>query len=218
MYDTETCIKENTKAASANNNNCNEQTPKESEWSQVKVTNKGKIQDVALKNQKFQSTNSFSLLQFEKIDNRNHQAIPIESPSPPHKRFKQTGSKSKSTAINLQELRKTVKEVENCELAKAIQRAKDEEKESESKAIIEKNKDEENKNANTGLSISVVDNIDSEKSQSFPLLDFHDPSIGKCESNYNFCIKNQSNKNNVINMNNEGYPKEETNRSTDSQD
>eukprot|EP00122_Pirum_gemmata_P017038 Pgem_evm1s15944 len=124
MYDTETCIKENTKVASANNNNCNEQTTKESEWSQVKVNNKGKIQDVALNNQKFQSKNSFSMLQFEEIDNRNHPAIPLESPFPPYKRIKQNGSKPKSTAINLQEIRKTLTEVENCELAKAIQQAK----------------------------------------------------------------------------------------------
>eukprot|EP00122_Pirum_gemmata_P007331 Pgem_evm1s6725 len=92
------------------------------------------------------------MLQFEGIDNRNHSAISLESPGPPpYKRIKQSGSTTNSSVINLQELRKAVDEVENCELAKAIQQAKVEKKELESKAIIEKNNDDENKNENTGL-------------------------------------------------------------------
>eukprot|EP00122_Pirum_gemmata_P002011 Pgem_evm1s1818 len=67
------------------------------------------------------------------------------------------------------------------------------------------------------MSLSVVDKNDSETAKSISSPVNNDDLITKSASNYDFCIKDQLNKKNA-NMNNYGFPNEDTSGSKVSQD
>eukprot|EP00122_Pirum_gemmata_P006728 Pgem_evm1s6157 len=68
------------------------------------------------------------------------------------------------------------------------------------------------------MSLSVVDNNDSEKVKSISIPVNTDDLNAKSDSNYAFCIKDQLNKKNGSDMNNYGCPNGDSSRSMVSQD
>eukprot|EP00122_Pirum_gemmata_P019097 Pgem_evm2s17888 len=201
MYDTKNCIKEFNNEEQENNDDCIEQNHKESEWRQAKATYKVNNQGVGL--------NNHIRLQVEERENSNQSDMLPEFPSFSYKRSKQMASPTNSPEIK-QQLKKVLDEVENGELCKAILQANVERKELESKEINGKKNDEENKNGKLSMSLSVVDNNDSEKAKSISTPVNADDLIAKSDSNYAFCIKDQLNKKNGSNVNNYGCLNEDT--------